>query len=173
MCDGELYCYASMRTGSDSPDSSRNVMNWALQETGLELNKIQCVVGTGYGRVNVPFANRAITEIACHARGANFMYGNTVRTVLDMGGPIKGPIKGVRMVYATQEILPDTHFRYAWHERSYREPGSLRPVEAPARSDRRTRRPRPRGTSRTRQPCDTRRRTSPVEPPVPRPRSNT
>lgn len=86
MCDGKLYCFASMRTGSDSPDSARNVMNWALQETGLDLEKLQFVVGTGYGRVNVPFASRAITEIACHARGANFMYGNTVRTVLDMGG---------------------------------------------------------------------------------------
>ncbi|MBI4524467.1 MAG: hypothetical protein HY695_11735 [Deltaproteobacteria bacterium] len=43
-------------------------------------------VGTGYGRVNVPFANRAITEIACHARGADFMAGPKVRTVLDMGG---------------------------------------------------------------------------------------
>jgi len=86
LCDGQLYCYASMRTGSDSPDSARNVMNWALQETGLSLDKLQFVVGTGYGRVNVPFASRAITEIACHARGANFMYGNTVRTVLDMGG---------------------------------------------------------------------------------------
>ncbi|MCK4449756.1 MAG: hypothetical protein KAX26_04105, partial [Anaerolineae bacterium] len=29
---------------------------------------------------------RPITEIACHARGANFIYGPTVRTVLDMGG---------------------------------------------------------------------------------------
>ena len=36
--------------------------------------------------MNVPFGNRAITEIACHARGANFMYGPSVRTVLDMGG---------------------------------------------------------------------------------------
>ena len=43
-------------------------------------------MGTGYGRVNVPFADKAITEIACHARGGNFMYGPTVRTILDMGG---------------------------------------------------------------------------------------
>jgi benzoyl-CoA reductase subunit A len=43
-------------------------------------------VGTGYGRVNVPFADRPITEIACHARGANFIYGPEVRTVLDVGG---------------------------------------------------------------------------------------
>ena len=86
MVDGELYCYANMRTGSDSPDSANRGIKWALEGTGLTLEKIQFTVGTGYGRVNVPFSNRAITEIACHARGANFMYGPTVRTVLDMGG---------------------------------------------------------------------------------------
>jgi bzd-type benzoyl-CoA reductase Q subunit len=52
----------------------------------MKLDDIQFTVGTGYGRVKVPFANKAITEIACHARGANFMYGPTVRTVMDMGG---------------------------------------------------------------------------------------
>ena len=31
-------------------------------------------------------ADRSITEIACHARGANFIYGPEVRTVLDVGG---------------------------------------------------------------------------------------
>jgi len=86
LVDGQLYCYASMRTGSDSPDSAKRAMNWALEDTGLTIDKLQYSVGTGYGRVNVPFAQRAITEIACHARGANFMYGNTVRTLLDMGG---------------------------------------------------------------------------------------
>ncbi|MGB5932987.1 MAG: benzoyl-CoA reductase, bzd-type, subunit Q [Anaerolineae bacterium] len=86
MTDGQLFAYSSMRTGSDSPDSARKAMGWALEETGLTLEDIQYVVGTGYGRVNVPFSNRAITEIACHARGANYIYGPTVRTVLDMGG---------------------------------------------------------------------------------------
>ncbi len=86
MVDGELYCYSSMRTGSNSPDSANNAMDWALEGTSLPLDKIQYVVGTGYGRVNVPFAKRAITEIACHARGANFIYGPEIRTVLDMGG---------------------------------------------------------------------------------------
>ena len=86
MADGVLYAYSNMRTGSDSPDSANNAINWAMEDTGLTLDKIQYTVGTGYGRVNVPFAQRAITEIACHARGANFMYGPTVRTVLDMGG---------------------------------------------------------------------------------------
>ena len=68
MADGGIICYANMRTGSDSPNSATNAMNWALEGTGLTLEKIQYTVGTGYGRVNVPFSQRAITEIACHAR---------------------------------------------------------------------------------------------------------
>lgn len=86
MCDGEIFAFANMRTGSDSPNSALNAINWAMQDTGMTVEDIHCTVGTGYGRVNVPFAQRAITEIACHARGANYMYGPTVRTILDMGG---------------------------------------------------------------------------------------
>lgn len=86
MVDGKLYAFANMRTGSDSPNSALNAMNWALEGAGLKIEDINFVVGTGYGRVNVPFSHRAITEIACHARGANFMFGPSVRTILDMGG---------------------------------------------------------------------------------------
>ena len=86
LVDGELYAYASMRTGSDSPQSAVNAMNWALEGSGMKQENIHYVVGTAYGRVNVPFANKTITEIACHARGANMMYGGSVRTILDMGG---------------------------------------------------------------------------------------
>lgn len=86
MVDGALYSYASMRTGSDSPESANMAMDWALEGTGLAISDLHATVGTGYGRVNVPFATKAITEIACHARGGNFMYGANVRTILDMGG---------------------------------------------------------------------------------------
>ena len=78
--DGELYGFNSMRTGNNSPDSATNAL------AGMKLEDITYVIGTGYGRVNVPFAHKAITEIACHARGANYMGGNTIRTILDMGG---------------------------------------------------------------------------------------
>jgi len=84
--DGKLYAYSNMRTGSNSPDSAQNALNWALEETGLVQDDLQFIVGTGYGRISIPFADKAITEIACHARGANFMYGPSVRTLLDMGG---------------------------------------------------------------------------------------
>jgi bzd-type benzoyl-CoA reductase Q subunit len=86
LVDGELYAYAVHRTGGVSEDTAISVTNWALEGTGLEIGKLHYVVGTGYGRVNVPFAKRSITEIACHARGANYIYGPTVRTVLDIGG---------------------------------------------------------------------------------------
>jgi bzd-type benzoyl-CoA reductase Q subunit len=86
MVDGQLYCYSNMRTASNSPDSARKVLDKALEGTGLTEDKIQYIVGTGYGRVNIPMAKRAITEIACHALGANYIYGRTVRTVLDVGG---------------------------------------------------------------------------------------
>ena len=84
--DGELYGYNSMRTGNNSPDSATNAINGVLEKSGMKLENVTYVIGTGYGRVNVPFAHKAITEIACHARGANYMGGNTIRTILDMGG---------------------------------------------------------------------------------------
>jgi bzd-type benzoyl-CoA reductase Q subunit len=86
MTDGKVYSWSVMRTGSNSPDSAKKVMNWALNGTGLKLEDIDYIVGTGYGRVNVPMAHRALTEIACHAKGANHIWGPTVRTVLDVGG---------------------------------------------------------------------------------------
>jgi benzoyl-CoA reductase subunit A len=86
MADGELFAYGNMRTGSDSPTSARNAMKFAFELTDMPEERINYLIGTGYGRVNVPMADRTVTEIACHARGASFIYGNTVRTVLDVGG---------------------------------------------------------------------------------------
>jgi len=86
MADGKLYAYSSIRTGADSPNSAIDAINTAMEGTGLSLPDIDYTVGTGYGRVNVPFADKTVTEITCHARGANFIYGSGVRTLLDMGG---------------------------------------------------------------------------------------
>ena len=86
MVDGDLFAYGNTRTGSDSPNSASNGMNFALEKSDLKVDNIDYTIGTGYGRVNVPMAQQAITEISCHARGANFMYGPEVRTVMDMGG---------------------------------------------------------------------------------------
>ncbi len=93
MADGVFFAYGNMRTGSDSPNSATNALNFALEKTDLTQDRVDYLIGTGYGRVNVPFADRTVTEIACHARGANFIYGNEVRTVLDAGGQ---DIKAIR-----------------------------------------------------------------------------
>lgn len=94
MTDGEIYAYGSMRTGFDSPGSAVSALALALQAAdGMTEERMNCCVGTGYGRVNVPHADRTINEIACHARGAGFIYGPRVRTVLDVGGQ---DIKAIR-----------------------------------------------------------------------------
>jgi len=93
MVNGEAYSWSITRTGSSSPESANKALNLALDGTGLKIGDLKYIVGTGYGRVNVPMANRAITEIACHAKGANYIWGPSVRTVLDVGGQ---DIKAIR-----------------------------------------------------------------------------
>ncbi|MFQ5623131.1 MAG: benzoyl-CoA reductase subunit A [Paracoccaceae bacterium] len=52
---------------------------------GIELEETY-LVGTGYGRVTLPFSKEHIrSEILCHGLGAHMMYPDT-RTVLDIGG---------------------------------------------------------------------------------------
>ncbi len=86
LVDGEVYAWSLLRTGHSSPDSAVAALRAALEGADLPQEKIAFVVGTGYGRVNVPFADRTMSEISCHARGANFIFGDAVRTVLDIGG---------------------------------------------------------------------------------------
>lgn len=86
MCDGELAAYSIIHTEADSKASAQKVLDKTLKAAGLEIGGVHKIVSTGYGRSNAPFANETKTEIACHAGGAQYMYGQTVRTVLDMGG---------------------------------------------------------------------------------------
>jgi len=86
VADGQIYAYGNMRTGSDSPNSAKNDLKFDMEKNDMPESRMDYCIGTGYGRVNVPMADRTITEIACHARGANFIYGPQVRTVLDVGG---------------------------------------------------------------------------------------
>jgi benzoyl-CoA reductase subunit A len=63
-------------------DKVQAAMDGALD---VELEE-EHVVGTGYGRVTLPFPKEQIrSEILCHGLGAHVMYPKT-RTVLDIGG---------------------------------------------------------------------------------------
>lgn len=69
------------------PEATANqVMDLALEKGGLSsLDDIEYIVGTGYGRLKVAFANENISEITCHGRGAQWLCPS-VRTVIDIGG---------------------------------------------------------------------------------------
>jgi bzd-type benzoyl-CoA reductase Q subunit len=106
LTDNEIFCYSNAYTGSSSPDSAHKAMNMALEGTGMKLEDIQFTVGTGYGRVNVPFANKTITEISCHARGAHWLLPS-VRTILDMGGQDCKAIRCDETGKVTQFVMND------------------------------------------------------------------
>ena len=85
MKDGETLGTSIILTMSDSQASAELAMEKALKNLRLDLSDIRYIIGTGYGRVNIPFAHGTVTEISCHAKGAQAQ-NNNVRTILDMGG---------------------------------------------------------------------------------------
>jgi predicted CoA-substrate-specific enzyme activase len=72
-------------TGPEHRQLANEVMRMALEQAKVPLEEIAYIVATGYGRLNVPFADRQITELSCHARGVSSLFPN-VRTAIDIGG---------------------------------------------------------------------------------------
>ncbi len=79
-------------TGPEHRKLANRVMEEALAKARLSFDEITYVVATGYGRINVPFADKQITEISCHARGVSYLLPK-VRTVIDIGGQDSKAIK--------------------------------------------------------------------------------
>lgn len=86
-------------------DENKNIIErillptgWSSKETSeiilRKLNDLNynvgnsTIVATGYGRVSVSFANKAVTEITCHGKGANYLFGASSINLLiiDIGG---------------------------------------------------------------------------------------
>lgn len=72
-------------TGVRVAESAEKALEDALKKAGLSKNQIYRTVSTGYGRANIAFRKRDVTEITCHAAGAHFL-NSAVRTVIDIGG---------------------------------------------------------------------------------------
>ena len=72
-------------TGAEHRRLANEVMRQALEQAGLHIDDISFILATGYGRLNVPFADRQITELSCHARGVASLFP-AVRTAIDIGG---------------------------------------------------------------------------------------
>ncbi len=83
--DGAILAWHLILTGPDSVETGRAVTERTLAKTGLALKDMDFIVSTGYGRIVIPFAHKNISEISCHAKGANWFFP-AGRTILDMGG---------------------------------------------------------------------------------------
>jgi predicted CoA-substrate-specific enzyme activase len=79
-------------TGANVSRAGENAFVKCCEEAGLPREAVGYVVGTGYGRYKVTFGDAQITEITCHARGAQTLFPHT-RTVIDMGGQDTKAIK--------------------------------------------------------------------------------
>ncbi len=72
-------------SGLDYIEATRIALLHALAQAGGEDTNIKHCVATGYGRERVVLADKCVTEITCHARGAREWYPD-VRNVIDIGG---------------------------------------------------------------------------------------
>lgn len=79
----ELLKTILIPTGYSSVEAAKNVVS-LLGEEGFPFDDCS-FVATGYGRVSVPFADKTVTEITCHGRGAAFLFGPDA-SVIDIGG---------------------------------------------------------------------------------------
>jgi len=83
--DGKTLSALMGPTGAEHRRLANKVMTDALARADLTFDEISYVVATGYGRINVPFADRQITELTCHAKGIASLFPG-VRTAIDIGG---------------------------------------------------------------------------------------
>ena len=79
-------------TGAEHRHLALKVMDEAIRKAGLSFEGLDFIVATGYGRINVPFADKQITEITCHARGIRAIFPTT-RIIIDIGGQDSKGIK--------------------------------------------------------------------------------
>lgn len=89
--NGEIY-YKIRPTGWSPRDTSQQIFEDLLFEHQLTREKIDVIVATGYGRVAVSYADKIVTEITCHGRGAAYLSPG-VDTVIDIGGQDSKVIK--------------------------------------------------------------------------------
>ena len=71
-------------TGWSSVETA-GIIREKLTQLGVDWDSA-AVVATGYGRISVPYADKCVTEITCHGRGACHIFGSENLTVIDIGG---------------------------------------------------------------------------------------
>ncbi|MBT6993752.1 MAG: 2-hydroxyglutaryl-CoA dehydratase [Candidatus Cloacimonetes bacterium] len=72
-------------SGVNPKEKSERLLQKAFKNLKISKEDVKSVFSTGYGRKVVPFADKRISEISCHAKGVNFFFPKA-RTVIDIGG---------------------------------------------------------------------------------------
>ncbi len=85
LMDDAVMTYVIGPTGAEHRRLANVVMKKALDQAKISFKEVAYVVATGYGRINVPFADKQITEITCHSRGVYSLFPS-VRTIIEVGG---------------------------------------------------------------------------------------
>lgn len=83
--DGKIKSTMIILTGGGAMMSAEKSLEQAVEKAGIQKSEIVRIVTTGYGRAYIDNGDDSITEITCHAKGANYLNPN-VRTVIDIGG---------------------------------------------------------------------------------------
>jgi predicted CoA-substrate-specific enzyme activase len=83
--DGKILGSNIIRTGINTEENGRESLRGALENAGINWDDISYIVSTGYGRISAPYANKTVTEISCHGKGAHYIHPGT-KTIIDMGG---------------------------------------------------------------------------------------
>ncbi|EJO5347367.1 2-hydroxyacyl-CoA dehydratase [Clostridium botulinum] len=87
-----LISYSIVSTGAKSILGAQTALDTALKKANLSKDDLKYIVSTGYGRINIPFASKNVTEITCHGIAAHHL-NPTIRTVIDIGGQDSKVIK--------------------------------------------------------------------------------
>lgn len=80
--DGRIADALVLPTGWNGRETARKIHD-ILEEKGYT-GSMRCTA-TGYGRVSVDYADKAVTEITCHGKGAWALFGQN-GTIVDIGG---------------------------------------------------------------------------------------
>jgi predicted CoA-substrate-specific enzyme activase len=83
--DDTILAHKVIRVKKTPVETAEKVLDSVLEESNIDKDEINFIVSTGYGRDNIPFSNKSVTEITCHGMGAHFLLPS-VKTVIDIGG---------------------------------------------------------------------------------------
>lgn len=85
LFDGRIRGQVILPTGGVPRDAGERALTEVMRVAGVAREGVRRIVATGYGRASLAFADKAVTEITCHARGAHFL-DPTTEMVIDIGG---------------------------------------------------------------------------------------